>query len=44
MDLTQIDLEGVDWIDRAQGRDKEGGGAIVNAEMNFFLRSWFRAS
>jgi hypothetical protein len=35
MDLTQIGLEGVDWIDRAQGTDK--GRAVMNAIMNYLV-------
>jgi len=35
MDLTQIGLEGVDWIDRAKGRNK--GRAVMNAKMNYLV-------
>ena len=38
MDLTQIDLEGVDWIDRAQGRDKEGGGGYCECGNELFFK------
>jgi hypothetical protein len=35
MDLTQIGLEGVDWIGRAQSTDK--GRAVMNAKMNYLV-------